>query len=266
MASLTYHLVKHNQQRGIRSYQKVSLLGFIIGSLPGTGANIAAWVGYDHAKRVSKHPETFGKGNPEGIVGAETANNACCAGVYLPLLTLAIPGDATTAIVLGMMLVHGLRPGPSMWIEQPYWIYAVVAMHFVSNIMLAIQGFTLAKPLAKILRLPRRAIMTVVIILCTIGSYAINANMFDVYLTFFFGIIGLLMRRFRFEVAPLVLGMVLGDLIDVQFRRAILTSNYSFAPFFTRPICIILILILLYLVLKELPFFKRIISPSRHKR
>jgi len=246
----------HEYIRGMWLTVKVTFLGFLIGALPGTGANIAAWVGYDHAKRTSKHPETFGKGNPEGIVGAETANNACCAGVYLPLLTLAIPGDATTAIVLGMMLVHGLRPGPSMWIEQPHWIYAVVAMHFISNIMFALQGFSVAKPLSKILLLPRRAIMTVVIILCTIGSYAVNANMFDVFLSFLFGILGLWMRRFGFDVAPLVLGMVLGDLIDVQFRRAILTSNYSFLPFFTRPICIILILLLIYLALKEIPFFR----------
>jgi putative tricarboxylic transport membrane protein len=242
----------HEYIQGMWLSLKVTFLGFLIGALPGTGANIAAWVGYDHAKRVSKHPETFGKGNPEGIVGAETANNACCAGVYLPLLTLAIPGDATTAIVLGMMLVHGLRPGPSMWIEQPHWIYAVVAIHFISNIMFALQGFCVAKPLSKILLLPRRAIMTVVIILCTIGSYAVNSNMFDVFLSFLFGILGLWMRRFGFDVAPLVLGMVLGDLIDVQFRRAILTSNYSFLPFFTRPICIILILILIYLALKEI--------------
>jgi putative tricarboxylic transport membrane protein len=246
----------HEYIRGMWLTIKVTFLGFLIGALPGTGANIAAWVGYDHAKRVSKHPETFGKGNPEGIVGSETANNACCAGVYLPLLTLAIPGDATTAIVLGMMLVHGLRPGPSMWIEQPHWIYAVVAIHFVSNIMFALQGFSVAKPLSKILELPRRAIMTVVIILCTIGSYAVNSNMFDVYLSFLFGILGLFMRRFGFDVAPLVLGMVLGDLIDVQFRRAILTSSYSFLPFFTRPICIILIFILIYLALKEIPFFR----------
>lgn len=243
--------------RGMWLTIKVTFIGFLIGALPGTGANIAAWVGYDHAKRSSKHPETFGKGNPEGIIGAETANNACCAGVYLPLLTLAIPGDATTAVVLGMMLVHGLRPGPSMWIEQPQWIYAVVAMHFFSNIIFAIQGFTLAKPLSKILNLPRRAIMVIVIILCTIGSYAVNSNLFDVYLSFFFGILGLLMRRFGFDIAPLVLGMVLGDLIDVQFRKAILTSGYSFLPFFTRPICIILILILLYLILKEIPFLKK---------
>jgi putative tricarboxylic transport membrane protein len=246
--------------RGLWLSLKVTFLGFLIGALPGTGANIAAWIGYDHAKRVSKHPERFGKGNPEGIVGAETANNACCAGVYLPLLTLAIPGDATTAIVLGMMLVHGLRPGPSMWIEQPHWIYAVVAMHFIANVAFALQGYTLARPLAKILQLPRRAIMTVVIILCTIGSYAINSNMFDVYLTLAFGVLGLLMRRFGFEVAPLVLGMVLGDLMDIQFRRAILTSNYSFAPFFTRPICIILIVILIYMTMKEVPFFRAKIS------
>ncbi len=248
--------------RGLWLTVKVTLLGFLIGALPGTGANIAAWLGYDHAKRVSKHPETFGKGNPEGIVGAETANNACCSGVYLPLLTLAIPGDATTAIVLGMMLVHGLRPGPSMWIEQPQWIYAVIAMNFVSNFMFAIQGFCLAGPLARILRLPRRAIMTVVVILCTIGSYAINAKMFDVFLTFLFGVLGLLMRRFGFEVAPLVLGMVLGDLVDVQFRRAILTSNYSMVPFFTRPICMILIAVLCYLIFKELPLFKKRHRPS----
>jgi putative tricarboxylic transport membrane protein len=225
-------------------------LGYIIGVAPGIGANVSCWVGYDHAKSTSQEPEKFGKGSIEGLIGSETCNMANVPGAYAPVLSLAIPGDAPTAIMLGILMIHGVRTGPTFLLTNPHWLYEIAMALFIGGILFVVIGTYAGKGLVRMfVNTPRTAMSAMVAVLCALGSYAANININDLFLAFFFGVLGVVMSARGFPVSPLVLGLILGgDLLDVQFRRALLAGKGSIAPFFTRGVSIALILFIVAIV------------------
>lgn len=232
---------------------KCSILGFLIGVIPGVGPDIASWVGYDYARSSSKEKEKFGKGSYEGIVGSESANNACVPGAYAPLLTLGVPGSAGGAIVMGILMIHGIRPGPMFLATNPEWLYQIAIALFLAGILLLFIGSVLSKIIVKILVVPVNVIMIGVVLLCVIGAFGLNFRIQDVYLMFFFGILGLLMKKFEFPIAPMVLGIILGGtLSEANFRRALMLADGSIIPFFTRPVSLILVIVIVFLLTKDI--------------
>ena len=229
------------------------IVGTIIGAIPGVGEDIAAWVSYDLAKRGAKPEEKakFGHGSIEGLIASETGNNACVPGAIIPVLTLAIPGSAPAAVLLGAMLIHGVRPGPLIMIESPTFVYEVIAMVFFATIAMFVLGLTMVRPMVKILQVPRQKLMPIVFILCVVGSFALQSRLFDVGVMIFFGVVGFILREMEYPMAPLVLGIILGDILDKNLRRALILSNGDISPFFTRPICLGLFLLTMLIVLSR---------------
>jgi putative tricarboxylic transport membrane protein len=244
------------------------LIGTFIGAIPGVGEDIAAWVSYDVAKRSAKPEdrEQFGKGSIEGLLASETGNNACVPGAIIPVLTLAIPGSAPAAVLLGAMLIHGVRPGPLIMIEFPSFIYEVVAMVLLATIMMFVLGLAMVRPLVKVLQVPRQKLMPVIFILCVVGSFALQARLFDVGIMIVFGVLGYILREMDYPMAPLVLGIILGDILDKNLRRALILSDGSITPFFTRPICLALFLLTMFIVLSRAKWFKSLMARVFRKK
>ena len=219
-----------------RTILRSGLIGTGVGIVPGVGEDVAAWSSYAAAKRVSKESEQFGKGSIEGLMAAETGDNACVPGAMIPVLTLAIPGSAPAAVLMAAMIIHGVKPGPMIMVENPQFVYDVVAMMLFATIGILIYGLVLTKALVQVLRVPQHYIVPVIFVLCAVGSFAIAGRLFDVYVMLVFGILGFVLRGFGYPMAPLVLGIVLGDLLEKNLRRALLLSDGDLTPFFTRPI------------------------------
>ncbi|HSV59956.1 MAG TPA: tripartite tricarboxylate transporter permease [Variovorax sp.] len=219
-----------------RTIVRSGLIGTGVGIVPGVGEDVAAWSSYAAAKRASKEKEKFGKGSIEGLMAAETGDNACVPGAIIPVLTLAIPGSAPAAVLMAAMIIHGVKPGPMIMVENPQFVYDVVAMMLFATIGILIYGLVLTKALVQVLRVPQHIIVPIIFVLCAVGSFAIAGRLFDVYVMLAFGLIGFVLRHFNYPVAPLVLGLVLGDLLEKNLRRALVLSDGSLAPFFTRPI------------------------------
>lgn len=232
------------------------IVGTIIGAIPGVGEDTAAWVSYDMAKRSSKEKEKFGKGSIEGLMAAETGNNACVPGAIIPVLTLAIPGSAPAAVLLGAMLIHGVRPGPLIMLEFPTFISEVVAMVFLATIAMFVLGLSMVKTLVKVLLVPRTKLMPIVFILCMVGSFAIQQRFFDIGVMVVFGILGYFMREMDYPMAPMVLGIVLGDILDKNLRRALVLSNGSIGEFFSHPISLVIIAMIVLTVISRFSWFK----------
>ncbi|MGD9821936.1 MAG: tripartite tricarboxylate transporter permease [Aminobacteriaceae bacterium] len=235
------------------------IIGVLVGAIPGVGEDTASWISYDTAKRFSDRPDEFGKGSHEGLIAAETANNACIGGAVIPVLTLAVPGSAPAAVLLAAMWLHGIRPGPLLPIEQPFFIGTVTAIFLLSTIAMVVLGLSLVRPLVKVLQVPRMILMPVVFTLCCVGSFAVSGRLFDVYLMFLFGILGYFMRRNDFPAAPMVLGFILGPMADDNFRRAMIITGGDISPFFTRPISIILWLLTLAVILGRSTLFRKML-------
>ena len=238
------------------------VVGTFIGAIPGVGEDIAAWVSYDLAKRGATPEEKvkFGHGSVEGLLASETGNNACVPGAIIPVLTLAIPGSAPAAVLLGAMLIHGVRPGPLIMVESPLFVYQVIAMVLIATIAMFVLGLTMVRPLVKILQIPRQKLMPVVFLLCVVGSYALQSRMFDVKVMVVFGIIGFILREMEYPMAPLVLGIILGDILDKNLRRALILSNGDISPFFTRPICLGLFVLTMLIVLGRSKWIKTLLG------
>ena len=245
-----------------RTILRSGVIGTFIGILPGVGEDVAAWSSYAAAKRASKEKEKFGKGSIEGLMAAETGDNACVPGAMIPVLTLAIPGSAPAAVLMAAMLIHGVRPGPLIMIESPGFVYDVVAMMLFATIGILIYGLTLTKLLIRVLSVPKAMIVPIIFVLCVVGSYAIASRLFDVAVMLGFGVVGYVLRRFAFPVAPLVLGMVLGDLMEKGLRRGLVLSDGSLEPFFTRPISAVIWVIIAAVVLFRLLPLARLKRPS----
>jgi putative tricarboxylic transport membrane protein len=219
-----------------RTIIRSGLIGTGVGIVPGVGEDVAAWSSYAAAKRASKEKEKFGKGSVEGLMAAETGDNACVPGAMIPVLTLAIPGSAPAAVLMAAMIIHGVKPGPLIMVENPQFVYDVVAMMLFATIGILIYGLVLTKALVQVLRVPQHLIVPIIFVLCAVGSFAIAGRLFDVYVMLAFGLMGFFLRHFGYPMAPLVLGIVLGDLLEKNLRRALILSDGDLSPFFTRPI------------------------------
>ncbi len=226
-----------------------TLIGIGIGALPGSGSAISAFVSYGAAKNASKHPEQFGKGSLEGVFAAETGNNAVTGGALIPLLTLGIPGDAITAIMLGVFLVHGLVPGPDLFIKSGDIIYAVFIGLIVANILHFFIASLGLKVFIKLLSISRAILFPIVIIICVAGAYTANSNIFDVYVMIFFGLLGYIMKKFSFPVAPLLMGYILGSLLETSLVQTLILSDGSVLPIFTRPISLLFVMLTVFFII-----------------
>jgi putative tricarboxylic transport membrane protein len=219
-----------------RTILRSGLIGTGVGIIPGVGEDVAAWSSYAAAKRASKERDQFGKGSIEGLMAAETGDNACVPGAVIPVLTLAIPGSAPAAVLMAAMIIHGVKPGPMIMVENPQFVYDVVAMMLFATLGILLYGLVLTRLLVQVLRVPQHLITPIVFVLCTVGAFAISGRLFDVYVMLVFGVIGFFLRQWGYPMAPLVLGIVLGDLLEKNLRRALILSDGDLAPFFTRPI------------------------------
>lgn len=237
-----------------------STIGMLVGALPGAGGPVASFIAYNEAKRLVKNPEVpFGEGAVEGIMASESSNNACIGGALIPMLTLAVPGDAVTAIILSVFYVHGLQPGPLFIRQNPESFHAIVAAGFIACFALLFLGLLVAPRICKVITIPKNIMIPVVTSLCVIGSFACNNRLFDVALMFLFGLMGFLMRRFDYPVAPLILAMVLGKMMDSNFRQAVSLASSAENPFmamFGHPITIILSICTLGVLLGNIPWTK----------
>jgi putative tricarboxylic transport membrane protein len=225
-----------------------SIVGFFVGVLPGAGSTIASFVSYGIEKAVSKHPEKFGKGVVEGVAAPEAANNSETGGALVPLMTLGIPGSSTTAILLAAFILWGMRPGPLLIQDHPEIFWGLVASMYIGNVMLLILNLPLVPLFAQILRLPGYVLYPVILGVSIIGVYSVDNRLFDTWLVAFFGLLGYLMRKVDYPAAPLILGLVLGDLMENAVRQSLMMSQGDVSILYTRPLALV-ILILTALVL-----------------
>jgi putative tricarboxylic transport membrane protein len=226
-----------------------TIIGFIIGVLPGAGSTIASFISYAVEKRFSKHPEQFGKGAIEGVAGPESANNSATGGAMVPLLTLGIPGSGTTAIMLGALMMFGLQPGPLLFQKNPDFVWGVIASMYIGNIMLLIMNIACIPLFVKILKIPNSLLFPLIIVFATVGVYSVDGNIFDVWMLYVFGVMGYFMKKFDMPPAPVVLSVVLGPMIERALRQSLTMSLGSYDIFFTRPISAVLLLLGLAAVL-----------------
>jgi putative tricarboxylic transport membrane protein len=239
------------------------LIGVFIGAIPGVGENIASYVAYDFAHRASKTPEKFGKGAEEGLIAAETANNACVGGAIIPVLALAVPGSPPAAVLMAAMWLHGMRPGPLLMIETPNYVYEVSAMFLLATLAMLVLGLCMVRTMVKILNIKNHILMPIVFILCAIGSFAISGRTFDILIMLIFGIIGYGVRKLDYADAPLILGLILGDMLDENLRRSLMLTTGAITPLFTRPICIVLVALTVLTIVARNPRFKGMMSKTR---
>ena len=221
------------------------ITGTFTGLIPGVGEDMGAWVSYSLSRNASKEKELYGKGSIEGLLSAETGNSAAVPGSIIPVLTLAVPGSAPAAVLLAALFIHGIRPGPLIMIESPQFVFEVTAMILFASIAILFLGLVLTKPLLLVIRVPPVRLLPVIFVLCTVGSFAIASRLFDVGVMLAFGIIGLVLRELKFPLAPLILGVVLGPILDLNLRRGLVLSDGALTPFFTRPISIVLFVMVL---------------------
>lgn len=238
-----------------------AFLGTLVGALPGAGGPVAAFISYQEARRIVREPAVpFGEGAVEGVVASESANNACIGGALIPMLTLAVPGDAVTAIILSVFYVHGLRPGPMFIRESAASFHAILLAGFLACLMLLALGLWAAPKICRMIAIPRNVLLPVITVLCVVGSYACNHRLFDVGVMFFFGILGFLMRLRGYPQAPLVLALVLGKTMDANFRRAMalaVVSDQPLVSLFGYPITMVLLILTMLVVLGSIPCVKR---------
>ncbi len=229
-----------------------SLLGFFLGILPGGGAVISSFISYAIEKRLSKHPERFGKGTIEGVAGPESANNAATGGAFIPLMTLGIPPNVIMAMLLGAFMIHGITPGPLMMKQNPGLFWGVIVSMYIGNIMLLILNLPLITIWVQVLRVPYKFLSPLILLLCLIGVYSVNNVVFDIYIMLIFGIMGYLMKKFGYEGAPLVLAFVLGPLMENNLRKSLIISQGDFSIFFVRPLAAASLILALFLLISPL--------------
>lgn len=220
-----------------------SLIGVIIGVIPGAGADIAGLVAWDQSRRVAKKPEEYGKGSLEGLAASTTANNACLGGALTTMMALGLPGDAVTAILIGAFIIYGVQPGPIMFRDHASFVYMVITLMVLANVAFLAVGFFFSKILTKFLSLPQSFIWATIIILSLVGSYAINNSSLDLMVVFLSGLLGFVFRLLDVPLGPIVLALILGPMAEANMRRALILSGGSFTTFFTRPISLILLIL-----------------------
>jgi len=243
-----------------------SLIGFVVGVLPGAGATIASFLAYASEVKMTKHPEDIGKGAIEGLAAPEAANNAAAAGALVPMMTLGVPGSGTTAVLLGAFMMYGLRPGPLLFQDHPKLAWGVIASMYIGNVMLVVLNTVFIPVFVSVLKTPQKILMPLILVLTIVGSFSLNNNMMDVVVMVIFGIIGYFMKKYDYPAAPLILGLVLGPLTEVNFVRSASIAQGDLTIFFTRPISLALmiaaILCLVFPLIKNL--FINLWSKLRH--
>jgi putative tricarboxylic transport membrane protein len=247
---------------------RTSTIGVVIGALPGTGGDIASLMAYDHAKRSVKAPSRpFGQGAYEGLVAPESANNAAVGGAYVPMLTLGIPGDAVTAVIIGALYIHGLKPGPLLMVETPHLFWFTVGSLTLANIFLLVFGLTGIRIFSKIVECPKGILIPLILVLSAVGTYAIQNNPVDIYWMLGFGILGYFMKVYGFAVAPVILGVILGPLMDVSYRRAMISARNDpgtfFTEFLTSPLSLALTLFFLFIIFSQTPLWQRLTGRTK---
>jgi putative tricarboxylic transport membrane protein len=220
----------------LRTTFKSALMGTFIGSIPGTGCDVAAFIAYGEAKRSSKHPEKFGTGILEGVAAPEAANNAATGGAMIPMLTLGVPGDAVTAVLLGALTIHGLQPGPMLFRDHLDIVYPIFAGMIMAQFVLLIVGLSGARYFAKLITVDRKILTPIIFFLCVVGSYAMRFSFFDVGLSLIIGIIAYFMEYYDYPVSPILLALILGPMAEQNLRRTLIISHGDATIFFTRPI------------------------------
>ena len=210
--------------------------GTVVGALPGAGGDIAAWINYAVSKKFSKTPEKYGTGHIEGIIDASASNNASLGGAWVPALVFGIPGDSITAIVIGVLYVKGMNPGPTVFLERPEMIYAVFLAFFLANLFLLPLGYIAIKGAKRLLLVPREILMPIIMIFCVVGSFSINNTVFGVSVMLILGLIAFYMEENDFPVAPAILGLVLGGIIEENFMSSMMKSQGDLTVFFSRPV------------------------------
>lgn len=247
-----------------------SIIGVVVGALPGAGGDVAALLSYDIAKRTVKEPEVpFGEGAVEGLVAPETANNAAIGGAFIPMLTLGIPGDSVTAIMLAALMIHGLKPGPNLMTTTPDLFYLIVSCLLLAAAFLVVFGLTGVKMFAKIVEIPKGILLPLIIILSAVGSYAIKNSLFDVFWMFGFGILGYFMKRYDYPVAPCVLGIILASLLEENFRRGVMLNGSvggMFLSIFKSPISIVLFVLIVVMFTTQTKAYKNWSARRREKK
>ena len=226
---------------------RCSIVGTIVGIVPAAGAGVSSWICYSLGKRFSKHPEEFGHGALEGVASCETGNNAATGGALIPLITLGLPGSSVAAILLGGMMIHGLTPGTSMFTEHAPTTYAIMIGFLIANILMGVIGMFAAKYIARVSTVPMGLLGPVIVALATAGTFAIRNNMFDVYVMLAFGLIGFVLKKCGFAAPPMILGMVLSEICENNWRRAVILANAKggmLQYFMGRPIAIVLAILI----------------------
>lgn len=241
---------------------RTSLIGVIVGALPGAGGEVASLLAYDHAKRTVKKPtRPFGKGAYEGLVAPETAVMSSIGGDMIPMLTLGIPGDAVTAVIIGAFVIHGLNPGPMLLVETPELFWIIIGSGIISLLFVLIWGLSALSLFAKVVTIPKHILLPIIIFFTVIGSYGMNNSIVDVYWMIAFGIVGYFMKLYKFPAGPMVLGIILGPQMDVYFRRAIISEEGSVLGFLislvSHPISLVLTVIVLATILTQTPWYKK---------
>ena len=237
-ASVTRLLpTKEDVKTILRVAPVTGLIGTMIGIIPGAGADIGSFVGYNTARGMSKHPEQFGKGSPEAVAASEGGNNGVTGGAMIPMLTLGVPGDAVAAIMIGALTIQGLTPGPMLFKTNKVLVYTIFLGMFVANTIMVLLGFSCIRLFTKVLSVPKTILTPVIFILCVVGSYAMRSNFYDVGTMLIAGVIGWLMGKVKIPTSPAILGLILGPMAEKNFRTALLKSSGNVGVFFNTPIC-----------------------------
>lgn len=219
-----------------KNFIRGSVIGTLIGALPGAGADIAAWISYAVSKRFSKEPEKFGTGHIEGVIDSTSANNSALGGAWIPALVFGIPGDSITAIVIGVLYMKGMNPGPTVFLQNPQFIYAVFIVFILANLLMFPLGWLAIKSAKQILRAPRNVLVPLILMFCIVGSYAMTNSIYGVVLMLVMGVAGWLKEEHGFPIAPVILGLVLGEMFEHNFMTSMIKADGSFLAFFERPI------------------------------
>jgi putative tricarboxylic transport membrane protein len=231
---------------------KSSLIGTMVGAIPGTGGAVASFVAYSEAKRASKTPEKFGTGHAEGVVASESANNGVTGGALIPLLTLGIPGDAVTAVMLGAFVAQGLFPGPALFIQHSDIVYSIFLAMGLIYIFLLVYGVFAARLFAAVLKLQESILVPVILVICFVGAYSVNSSLLDVGIAIIFGVIGYILTKLRFPLPPIILGLILGPIAEEGLRQSLIRSDGSWAILVTSPISAVFLCLTMLVVIRQL--------------
>lgn len=262
----TLKLTKEEVKEMVPTIGRSSVLGFFVGVLPGAGATIASFLAYGMERSIAKTKDKlgFGKGSIKGLAAPESANNAACSGSFVPLLTLGIPGSGTTAIILGALISYGVQPGPSMYIDNPELFWSVIISMYIGNLVLLVLNLPLIPYIAKLLALPKQLLLPLIIFFSLVGVYLVTFNTFDIYMMTIFAVVALFLRIVDFPMAPMILGFILGGMMEDNLRRALTISDGSLSFLWERPITLSILILTIILLL--VPIISDILAKMKKEK